>query len=136
MRLPVLILVVAACGGSNQPPAEAPAPATSSLLDCTRVAEHVATTVAASRPRSGATHARVKDMVTTRCSTDGWTDETRQCLYAITSIREGRACTASMTDEQRDAIRAHARSLRADAKAASADEDDQSADWIRHVVEE
>lgn len=136
MRAPVLFVVLVACGGTSKQPADPPPPATSSLLDCTKVAEHVATTVDASKPRSGATHAAVKDMVAIRCKTDAWTDETRQCLYAIATIREGRACATGMTDEQRDAIRAHARSLRADASGSNADSDDQSADWIRHVVED
>jgi len=136
MRAPVLFVVLLACGGTTKPPADPPAPATSSLLDCTKVAEHVAATVDANRPRSGATHAKVKEMVVTRCKTDGWSDDTRHCLYAMTTIDEGRACATGMTDEQRDAIRAHARSLRADASGPSADTDDQSADWVRHVVED
>lgn len=136
MRALVVFVALMACGGTAKPPADPPPPASSSLLDCTRVADHVATTAAASRPRSGATHARVKEMVSTRCTTDAWSDETRQCLFAIKTIREGRECATSMTDEQRDAIRAHARSLRADANEASAEDDDRSADWIRHVVED
>lgn len=136
MRIPVLCVVLVACGGSPKPPADPPPPATSSLLDCVKVAEHVATTVDASAPRSGVTHAAVNDMVVTRCKTDAWSDETRHCLHAIKTIAEGRACATGMTDEQRDAIKAHARSIRADASGSNAATDDQSSDWVKHVVEE
>jgi hypothetical protein len=102
------------------------------MLDCTKVSDHVAATVQS--PRSGMTPAAVKEMVLTRCETDGWSHETRQCLYAIKSTTEGRACATGMTDVQRDAIKAHARRLRAD--APSAEPDDQSSDWIKHVVQE
>jgi hypothetical protein len=134
MRALILCLLFG-CGGSQKPSEDPPPPTTGSLLDCERVAERVATTVDASSPRPGATHAAVKGMISTRCRTDGWSDATRQCLHAMTSIREGRACATGMTDEQRDAIRAHARSLRADA-SASADTDGPATDWIKHVVED
>jgi hypothetical protein len=128
-------LVTAACGGAGKPPPESPAPATSSLLDCATVAGHVATTVAAAKPRSGATHAAVKDLVATRCKADAWSDETKQCLHAIATIPEGRACTTKMTDAQRTALETQAKALRkGDAPPAVAD--DHSSDWIKHVVEE
>lgn len=136
MRLFILLGLLVACGGSNKPPAEDPAPpATASLLDCAKVADHVGKTVAAQPVRSGVTAVAVKDMVLTRCKTDAWSDETKRCIYAIKLISEGRACATGMTDVQRDAIKAHARQLRADATAPS-DADDQSADWVKHVVEE
>lgn len=125
-----------ACGGSSsKPPADPAPPATASLLDCTTVGEHVATIVDASKPRSGATHAAVKNMVLTRCSADAWSDATKQCLHAMTSIPEGRACATGMTDAQREALRTAAKALRGDASEPTAP-DDHSADWIRHVVEE
>ncbi len=74
-------------------------------------------------------------MVLTRCQTDAWTHETKQCLYAIKLMSEGRACATGMTDVQRDAMKAHARQLRADAGGPT-DTDDQSSDWIKHVVAE
>jgi hypothetical protein len=104
------------------------------MLDCAQVADHVASTVAASKPRSGATLAAVKDMVSTRCQTDAWADDTKQCLHAIATIAEGRACAAKMTDAQREAIRSQAKALRAQANEP-VPEDDHSSDWIRHVVE-
>jgi hypothetical protein len=133
MRLFIVALVVA-CGGSSKPAADSPPPATSSLLDCTKVAEHVAT-VARQAPRSGVTAAMVNDMVLTRCKTDAWSHETKQCLFAIKTMIEGRACATGMTDVQRDAIKAHARQLRADASGPT-DVDDPNADWIKHVVAE
>jgi hypothetical protein len=135
MRLPVILGLLVACGGSTKPAADPPPPATSSMLDCTKVADHVAATVAAQPPRAGVTPGAIKGMVVTRCETDAWTNETKQCLYAIKSISEGRACATGMTDVQRDAIKAHARQLRADASGATAT-DDQSSDWIKHVVQE
>ncbi|MEO8701556.1 MAG: hypothetical protein ABI867_16040 [Kofleriaceae bacterium] len=133
MRNLVALVVLVACGGSTPSP-EAPPPTTSSLLDCTTVANHVATTVAADKPRSGATHAAVKNLVETRCKADAWTDETKQCLHAIATIREGRACATKMTDAQRTALQAQAKALRKDASAEP--DEDRSADWIKHVVEE
>ncbi len=136
MRLSIVFGLLVACGGRNKPAAEdPPPPTTSSLLDCTKVADHVSTILASQPPRSGVTPAAVKDMVLTRCKTDAWSDETKHCLYAIKLISEGRACATGMTDVQRDAIKAHARQLRADASGPS-DADDQSADWIKHVVAE
>jgi hypothetical protein len=133
MRNVLICVVLVACGGAPKPATESPPPASSSLLDCARIADHVATSVAADRPRAGATPAAIKDMVATRCRTDGWSDETKQCLHATKTIREARACAAGMTDVQREAIKAHARKLR---QANDATEDDHSADWIKHVVEE
>lgn len=126
-------LLLVACGG-NKPAPENP-PVASSMLDCEKVAGHVATTVVASRPRAGATQATIQEMVTTRCKADAWSDETKQCLHAIKSMQEGRACATKMTDEQRTAIRTAAQALRKDATPPATPDDDQS-DWIKHVVEE
>jgi hypothetical protein len=136
MRLVVIACLLVGCGGSNKPPADPPPPATSSLLDCAKVADHVAAIVAGQATRSGVTPAAVKDMVAIRCQTDAWSNETRQCLYAIKSMTDGRACATGMTDVQRDAIKAHARQLRADASGSTADTDDPSSDWVKHVVED
>jgi hypothetical protein len=126
-------LVLAACSGGSKPPAESPPPpATASLLDCDKVSDHVATAVDADKPRPYATHAAVKELVGTRCQADAWTDETKQCLFAIKTITEGRACASTMTDEQRTAIREAARALR---KEEPAPAEDNSGDWIEHVVE-
>ena len=135
MRLSVLFITVIACGGQSTPVPEAPPAATSSLLDCKRVADHVAATVSASKPRAGVTPAAVQEMVSVRCSTDGWTDETKHCVFAIKAISEARDCASTMTDEQRTAIKTHAARLRKDA-VTQTDADDPSSDWITHVVEE
>src|SRR5262245_56055740 len=101
----LVVLSLPACSGGSKKPVDTPPPPTSSLLDCTKVADHVATTVAADKPRPGATHATIKELVETRCKADAWTDETKQCLNAIATIRDGRACAAKMTDAQRTAIK-------------------------------
>jgi hypothetical protein len=134
MRNLAFLVVLVACGGSKKPAPESPPPA-ASLLDCAKVADHVATTVAANKPRPGATHAAVKDLVATRCQADAWSDETKQCLFAIATIKDGRACATKMTDEQHKALKAQAKALRKDA-AEVADVDDHTSDWIKHVVEE
>ena len=131
MRLPVILGLLIACG-SSKPATDPPPPATSSMLDCSKVADHVAATVG-TQTRSGVTPGAVKSMVSTRCQTDGWSHETKQCLFAIKSVTEGRACATGMTDVQRDAIKAHARQLRSDASTTT---DDTSSDWIKHVVED
>ncbi|MBA2542200.1 MAG: hypothetical protein H0V17_21345 [Deltaproteobacteria bacterium] len=131
MRNLVLVLV-AACSGGSKPAPESPS--AGSMLDCTKVADHVAATVAANKPRPGTTQAAVKDLVSTRCTADAWTDETKQCLNAITTIAEGRACAAKMTDEQRAAIKTQAKALRKDASPPVAGNDESH--WIEHVVEE
>jgi hypothetical protein len=135
MRLSVLFITVIACGGKSTPAPEAPPPATSSMLDCKQVADHVTATVRASTPRSGVTPAAVQEMVSVRCSTDGWTDETKHCVFAIKAISEARACATTMTDEQRTAIKTHAARLRKDATPPT-DAGDSSSDWVSHVVEE
>jgi hypothetical protein len=129
-------LLVVACSGGTKPAPEFPGPASGSMLDCPKVADHVATTVAADKPRPGATHAAVKDLVSTRCQADAWSDETKLCLNAIKTIKEGRDCAAKMTDEQRTAIKTAAKELRQKASEPVADADDPGSDWIRHVVEE
>jgi hypothetical protein len=136
MRTIAFLFAVAACSGGTKKTADTPAPPTSSLLDCSKVADHVATTVASNKPRPGATHATVKELVQTRCTADAWSDETKQCLHAIKTIKEGRECAAKMTDAQRTAIKTAARALRKDAAEPVADADDHSSDWIKHVVEE
>jgi hypothetical protein len=128
----LVVAVLFACSGSKPPPPESPAPPSSSLLDCATVADHVASTVAAGKPRSGATLAAVKDMVATRCQADAWSDDTKQCLHAIATIKDGRTCAEKMTDAQRDAIRTQAKALRAE---PAPEPDDHGSDWIRHVVE-
>lgn len=133
--LSAITVALVACGGDAKPSPEAPAPPTASLVDCTKVASHIAATMSSAQPRPGATPAAVQDMVNTRCTQDAWTDETKRCLIAIKTIREGRACATSMTDEQRAAIRASAQALRASVTGPT-DADDPSDDWIRHVVEE
>jgi hypothetical protein len=127
------LLVVFACS-SNKPAPESPEPA-ASMIDCAKVADHVAATVAADKPRTGATNAAVKEMVATRCEKDAWSDEAKRCLNAIATIAEGRACGEQLTEAQREAIRADARALRKDATEPVA-EDDRTSDWIKHVVEE
>jgi hypothetical protein len=135
MRLSLLFITLIACGGKSTPAPESPPPATSSMLDCKRVADHVAATVSASKPRTGVTPAAVQEMVSVRCSTDGWTDETKHCVFAIKAISEARDCASTMTDEQRTVIKMHAARLRKDA-VTQTDVDDPSSDWITHVVEE
>lgn len=135
MRLAALLFATAiSCGGKSTAPSEPPPPATSSLLDCAKVADHVATTLRAENPRAGVTPAAVQDMVSLRCRTDGWTDETKHCLYAIKTISEGRDCANTMSDDQRAAIKASAAALRKD--ASPTETDDSSADWVSHVVEQ
>ncbi len=130
-----VVAVVAACGGGNKPAPETPPPSTSSMLDCGKVADHVAATVVAAKPRPGATQGAIKEMVSTRCQADKWSDETKQCLNAMATIADGRACDEKMTDEQRTAIKTAAKSLSKDASGPVAT-DDPSSDWVRHVVEE
>lgn len=136
MRPAVILGLLIACGASNKPSVDPPPPSTSSLLDCAKVSDHVAAIAGGQAPRSGVTPAAVKDMVAIRCQTDAWSNETKHCLYAIKLMSEGRACATGMTDVQRDAIKAHARQLRADASGSSTDTDDKSSDWIKHVAEE
>jgi hypothetical protein len=136
MRALVVLTFVISCSSGSKKPPEAPGPATASLLTCVQVADHVAKTVVADKPRPGATHATVKDLVSTRCQADAWTDETKRCLNAIATIRDGRACATQMTEDQRTALRTQARALRKDATQSAIDPDDHSSDWVRHVVEE
>ena len=133
MRTLAVVLLAAACGGSPKQP-ETPPPATSSMLDCGAVAEHVATTVSADKPRPGINQGMIKDLVSSRCQADAWTDDTKQCLDVIKSVADGRACAAKMTDEQRTAIKTAAKALRKDGPTGDP-ADDHSSDWIEHVVE-
>lgn len=133
----LVLFVLVACSGDSKAPAS-PTPPTGSMLSCARIADHVVTAVSANKLRSGATHAAVKDLVVTRCQADAWTDETKQCLHAIKTVAEGRACETTMTAEQRSAIRTQAKALRARATAGSGEPDTETDtdDWIRHVVQD
>ena len=54
-------------------------------------------------------------MVSVRCSTDGWTDETEHCVFATKAISKARDFASRRPDEQRTAIKANAARLRKDA---------------------
>jgi len=130
MRILSSILLVAACGSTPKPAVENPPPA-GSLLPCETVANHVGGVVASSKMRSGATVDAVVSLVATRCKADAWSDPTKQCLNAIKTIPEGRECAGSMTEEQRSKIKLEAKALR-----TPPNDEDPTADWIKHVVEE
>jgi hypothetical protein len=135
MRTGLLLVLFVGCGGSPSKPAADPTPpVTASLVDCDKVAEHVATTAQTAKLRSGASYEAIKSMVSTRCTTDAWSDETKQCLFAIKTVREGRDCATKMTDAQRTAIHTDAQALRKEA-AGPVEGEDHSGDWIEHVVE-
>lgn len=131
-----LLALAAGCSTPTKQPETAGVPDTASMLACSKVADHVATTVAANRPRPEATHGAVANLVTTRCEQDAWPDAARQCLFAITTIKEGRACARHLTEEQRTALRTSARGLRKGAVDEPAGDDELVNDWLRHVVEE
>ncbi len=133
MRI-LLVVALAACGGPKSPTETTPP--TSSLLDCAKVADHVATVVSKDKPRPGATHGSVNEMVTTRCTADKWDDATKQCLFVITSVKEGRACADKMTDDQKVAIKNAAKELRAKNAGGTVPDDDHESDWIKHVVQD
>ncbi len=133
MRTLAFVSVIVACSSGPKPAPDQPAPPTSSMLDCDKVADHVAT-IAAARPRPGITQGQIKEMVGSHCKADAWTDDTKQCLNAMTTIKDGRACADNMTEEQRTAIKTAARALRKDGSEPVAD--DNSSDWIRHVVQD
>lgn len=130
----VLAFLLAACGGGTTKPAADPA--TASLVSCDEVASHVGSTAQkTARLRGAATYEAIVSMVSTRCTKDAWADGTKQCLFAIATMRDGRGCASTMTDAQREAIKADAQALRKDA-AGPVEDADHSADWIDHVVEE
>lgn len=132
-----LAFLLAGCGGgSSKPPAEPTPPVTASLVSCDQVATHVGTTAQQkAKLRSGASYEAIVSMVSTRCTTDAWSDETKQCLFAIKAIREGRDCATKMTEEQRTAIHADVQAMRKDA-TGPVEGEDHSGDWLEHVVEE
>src|SRR5881394_2500797 len=101
MRLALLFTSVIACGSSSPKPEAPPPPATSSLLDCSQIADHLAADVRAATPRAGVTPAAVQDMVSTCCTTDYWSDQTKQCMFATKTIKDARGCASTMTDDQR-----------------------------------
>ena len=131
----LLFLALVACGGGTPKTTETPAPSTSSMLDCDKVADHVATVVSKDKPRPGATHGAVHELVNARCAADKWTDDTKQCLFVITSVKEGRACADKMTDAQKESIKTAAKELRK-ANAGTDPVDDHEGDWIKHVVQD
>lgn len=133
MKLAFVLAALAAC--SSQPkPKTTPAEPVASMVDCPAVADHVAKTVQADKPRPGVTFEAIHDLVASHCKADQWSDDAKQCLVVIATIAEGRACASKMTDAQRTAIRAAARELRKD-DAGPVEPNDHGADWIEHVVE-
>lgn len=104
------------------------------MLDCGQVADHVSATVAADKPRPGITPGAIRELVSSHCQTDKWTDEAKQCLVAIKTMQEGRDCASKMTEEQRASIKTAAQALRKDAQPGT-DPDEHDSDWVKHVVE-
>jgi len=136
MRTALVLAFLIGCSGNPKPPAEDPTPpATASLVDCDNVAKHVAQTAQTVKLRSGASYEAIQNLVLTHCKSDAWNDETKQCLFSIKAIREGRDCASKMTDEQRTAITADAQKLRKD-MSGPVEDPDHSGDWVQHVVEE
>jgi hypothetical protein len=134
MRAFAIVFVLACGGGGSSKPPEKP-PAATSMLDCGMVADHVAGLVSTDKPRPGVTPAAIKDLVSSRCDADKWSDDTKQCLHAAAKLADARGCAQKMTDEQRASIKTAAIALRKDAQPP-AEPDDHSSDWVKHVVEE
>lgn len=130
----LLFVLLAACSGGTKAADTTPPPA-NTMLDCHKVADHVATVVSKDKPRPGATHGAVHELVNSRCTADKWSAETMQCLFVINSVTEGRACADKMTDEQKAAVKAAAKELR-QANAGTEPVDDHEGDWLKHVVQD
>jgi hypothetical protein len=136
MRTAILLVLLAGCGSNPKPAADKPEP-TASMISCDQAAEHVAQTAQQSaKLRGDATYEAIKNLVTNRCTADAWSDEAKQCLFTINTIQDGRACKSKMTDAQQQALHADARALVKDQASGPTETNDNSDDWIKHVVEE
>lgn len=111
-RCAVLVLVLAACGGSS--PKTAPGPGvtggpggaaeTPDLIpttkgpDCAAVADKLTTVVHAEAPDR---QAEARDAFRIRCTDDKWSDEARNCMGTVETDAEVEGCAKLLTDAQR-----------------------------------
>jgi hypothetical protein len=106
MRHFVLVFLIA-CGGSKATPAP-PAPPKDPIPasvgpDCQTVAAHAVPVLFADRPDA---HAAAIEAYQTRCETDAWSDEARNCISTIQNADEAKGCETHLTDAQRKALEA------------------------------
>jgi hypothetical protein len=102
MRLvALLVLTVAACGGSKPPPPPPPAPdpiPTTAAPDCGAVADKLAIVMNADAPDA---QAAAKAELRARCRDDKWSDEARSCFATVESDAELDGCRQHLSDAQK-----------------------------------
>jgi hypothetical protein len=105
MRVAALIvLTVAACGGSKPPPPPPPAPdpiPTTAAPDCNAVADKLAIVLHADAPDA---QAAAKSELRTRCRDDKWSDAARSCFGTVESDAELDGCRQHLDDAQKSQL--------------------------------
>ncbi len=100
-RLPLALVLVAACSSKSPQPAQPVAPANR----CAHVADHLLSLLSSSAQEAPAEELdRVRNMFNTRCRQDVWSAEAQQCFLALTVKEEVDRCAAQLTDVQRKAL--------------------------------
>ena len=94
-----LVVLVIACGG-GQKPKEPPAPT------CAQVAGAMVQQMLATKqqPPPQETADMIKDIITTSCDRDAWSDAARRCLAAMKTEEDADRCAAQLTDAQQAAL--------------------------------
>jgi hypothetical protein len=113
MRLaPLIFSVLVACGGGHKsptttlpPPTPDPIPKTAGPA-CAAVADQLAIVLHADQTPDQAVTAKTTEAARTRCETDKWSDEARNCLGSVQSESELDGCTKLLTDAQRTSFAA------------------------------
>jgi hypothetical protein len=104
MRLfALLLLTVAACGGSPKPAATTPPPAPDPIPKtagpkCDVVADKLAIVIHADKPDA---QASAKTDIRARCSQDNWSDEARNCFATVESDAELDGCKQHLDATQK-----------------------------------
>jgi hypothetical protein len=100
-RISLLLLALAACGGSSAQPKAA----TSSSGTCDKVADHVVSLMSAGTKSSDSVDP-FRKIITKRCNEDGWSADAQNCLLGITALDQGDACEKQLTEAQAKAFEA------------------------------
>ncbi|HSN25851.1 MAG TPA: hypothetical protein VLT45_06180 [Kofleriaceae bacterium] len=115
VRWLALGFVTAACGSTPKPAHEVKAPST-----CDRVADHEIGLMTASQKAAPEQLDPFRKVITTRCTTDGWSAEMTSCLLKTTTLAEGDACGKYLTPQQASAFQADGQAALENLDAGSA----------------
>ncbi len=102
MRTWVVVLLVAACGGSSK----SVAPPKPAVARCAEVADHMIGMLTEQlEPKPPEEQiGKYVGMLRERCEQDGWSEDARACMAKMTSKEDARTCSDLLTEAQQKAL--------------------------------